>query len=90
MRGTEIKIGKGAIKGFLLGKQSADYFDFVCGNCGGHLGNITVEDVDTVGFRFTAKCGECKREWKKLKISALWGKPLEPHITARIREKWAR
>ena len=75
------EIRKGS--GLLLGCQSADYFDFVCGDCGGHLTRITVDDVDAVGFWFTTKCEECKREWK-LKVSARWGKAMSPHI----RERW--
>lgn len=83
------EIGSGS--GFLLGQQSADYFNFVCGDCGKKITRIMVNDVDAVGFRFTAKCSEeCGKEWKGLKISAAWGKPMEPHITARFHEISAR
>lgn len=79
------EIRKGS--GFLLGRQSADYFDFVCGDCGRHIGRITVDDVDAGGFKFTAKCEECKREWGGMKVSARWGEAMSPHITARYHEK---
>lgn len=82
----EIRSGSG----FLLGQQSADYFNFVCGDCGQHPLGVTVEDVDAVGFRFSAKCQECGKVWKGLKISALWGKPIKPHIKARFHEISAR
>lgn len=79
------EIGSGS--NLLLGRQSTDYFNFVCGDCGKKITRIMVEDVDGVGFRFTAKCSEeCEKEWTELKISAVWGKPMEPHITGRFHE----
>lgn len=82
------EIGSGT--GFLLGQQQADYFNFVCGDCGLHPLDVTVEDVDAVGFRFSAKCQGCGKTWKGLKISADWGKPMEPHIEPRFHEISAR
>jgi len=79
---TEKKVGDG----FLLGEQSTDYFDFVCGYCGRHITRITVDDVDAVGFWFSAKCQECGKG-VTLKITARWGKALSPHIRKRWREK---
>ena len=81
------EIRKGS--GLLLGQQSADYFNFVCGDCGRHLSWITVDDIDAVGFKFTAKCEECKREWRRMKVSALWGEAMSPHIKARFQEIWS-
>ena len=76
--------------GFLLGQQSADYFNFICGDCGRGVRRIKVDDVDAVGFWVTAKCKECKeckKEWK-LKVSADWGEALSPHIKRRFNEIW--
>jgi len=83
------EIGSGS--GFLLGQQSADYFNFLCGDCGKKITSIMVDDVDAaVGFVFTAKCEECKKEWRRLKIDALWGESMKPYIEARVKEIWAR
>lgn len=78
-----VEIGKDS--GFLLGQQSADYFNFICGDCGQKIIRVTIADVDSVGFWLEAKCKECKKEWR-LKVTARWGESMKPHIKRRFNE----
>ncbi len=78
----------GSGTGFPLAQQSADYLNFVCGDCEQHPLGVTVKDVGAVGFRFRVKCQGCGKVWKGLKISADSGKPIEPHIEQGLTKYW--
>lgn len=70
----------------VFGEDSIDYFIFCCGKCGYDM-EITVEDVDTVGFLFSTHCPKCGNKIKHLKVKANFSKELAPHVRARFDEK---
>lgn len=74
-------------KGELYGEQSADYFHFICGECGLSVDSVTLEDFDGVGFKFTARCNRCNREWKEMKVEADWGEKVKGAVQKRYDER---